>query len=110
MFSENFKTINIHDGKIYYGSPSEKRNPHICFNKKLEKEYKGQLKCFYCDMEFLSRNRLFRHLGYNNVDIRMQPNKEYEKFKRKRNKNLHKTKNKIGRIKKKIEKNKKKKF
>ena len=82
MFSETFKTINIHDGKIYYGNPIEKRNPHICFNKNIEKKYKCQFKCFYCDMEFSSRNKLFTHLGYNNVDIRMKPNKNYEKFKK----------------------------
>ena len=43
MFSETFKTINIRGNIIYYShNPSEKRNPHICFNRNVEKKYKGQ--------------------------------------------------------------------
>jgi hypothetical protein len=97
MFSQTFKTINIHDGKIYYGNPSEKRNPHICFNKNIEIKYKGQFKCFYCDMQFSSRNKLFTHLGFNNVDIRLKPNKDYEKFKK-----MRKIRKKIGKNSKKM--------
>ena len=83
MFSKNFKTINIYDGKTYYGNTSEKSNPHIVYNKNSHQSFGplfshatysskniSRVTCNYCGMVFTSRNKLFNHLGYNNVDIR----------------------------------------
>jgi hypothetical protein len=41
--------------------------------------------CLYCNTEFSSRNKLFKHLGYQGIDIRReQVEWEYDNMKRKR--------------------------
>jgi hypothetical protein len=35
-----------------------------------EPPFVGRLTCGYCQTRFLTRNRLFHHLGYMNIDIR----------------------------------------
>lgn len=57
--------INSFDAKVYPGHPVEKIIPH-----QGEIHNSSKDTCLYCSQSFSSRNRLFRHLGYCNVDIR----------------------------------------
>ncbi len=56
---------NTYDGIIYPGNYSEKVLSH-----EGEIVITDPLECVYCNKVFISRNKLFRHLGYCNVDIR----------------------------------------
>ena len=57
-------TINIYDNKIYHGNPEEKKVSH-----QGELRFVKAYECNYCMLHFQSRSKLFRHLGYCNVDI-----------------------------------------
>tara|TARA_A100001015_G_scaffold316255_1_gene430067 strand:- start:4394 stop:4873 length:480 start_codon:yes stop_codon:yes gene_type:complete len=57
--------LNKYDNKLYPGNITEKLVKHtgnIIITDPLE--------CVYCNKVFTSRNQLFRHLGYCDVDIR----------------------------------------
>jgi len=57
--------INQFDNKIYYGNPLWKNISHIGIPK-----ITNRFTCGYCNMIFESRNQIFKHLGYLNIDIR----------------------------------------
>lgn len=61
---------NTFDGITYPGNFSEKVVEH-----KGNIVITDPLECVYCTQVFTSRNQLFRHLGYCNVDIRPRKKK-----------------------------------
>ena len=61
---------NTFDGKIYPGNISEKVIEH-----KGNIVITDPLECVYCNQVFTSRNQIFRHLGYCNVDVRPRKKK-----------------------------------
>ena len=60
--------INQYDFKTYWGDILEKQIDHTG-----NIVITDPLTCVYCDVKFPSRNQLFRHLGYCDVDIRKRP-------------------------------------
>ena len=59
------KHVNTHDNITYLGNKNEKIIPHQ--GKVVVTE---PYTCAYCKVPFESRNKLFLHLGYCDVDIR----------------------------------------
>lgn len=51
---------------------------------KLHAEVHHMRTCLYCNTEFSSRNKLFKHLGYHGIDIRRE-DEDYDSMKRKSN-------------------------
>lgn len=60
----NYKE-NSYNKKIYYGNPLWTTISHDGQPKFIDK-----FTCGFCNLKFISRNQLFNHLGYLNVDIR----------------------------------------
>lgn len=72
-------TINKYDQKCYWGDPNWRNILH----EGLVKIPHPQV-CGYCHLYFPSRNQLFKHLGYLNLDIRRK-----KKVYRKKKKNMY---------------------
>lgn len=72
--------INSYDEQRYLGNINEKKISHIG-----EVVVTDPLICAYCSETFESRNKLFLHLGYCDVDIRpsymKENNKKYKQLK-----------------------------
>jgi len=63
-----FRTNN-YDNKVYYGNSEWLKIPHN-YEVEVNTEIKYRTTCKYCNINFNSRNALFKHLGFCNVDIR----------------------------------------
>ena len=62
--------INTYNNKIYPGNIIEKIEPH---KENLDINYKitdmGYFQCVHCNMSFRGKRFIYRHLGYNNVNM-----------------------------------------
>lgn len=79
--------INIYNNKVYsydsekYDFNTEMFNDEIHDNSIEPEFYRNSKTCSYCGTTFTSRNKLFYHLGFHNIDIGIRRKKKKNKYK-----------------------------